>query len=320
MHLPIVGSVRIGLCGGSFGRRPALPGAPGPPFAPRRLCRSGLGQACAVAVALFLAGARNSAAGKPPSTWVAYYSDQAQLEEFRGRNLIVFDSDRHPSLAGFDARTTTLLGYLSLGEASSQRSYFPAVKEEGILAGENTNWPGSWFVDVRDRRWHARVVHQLVPQILAAGFHGVFLDTLDDAAELERRDPVANRGMIRAAAELVRSIRKANPAIPIMMNRGYELLPEVARDIDILLGESVYSTYDFDRRTYRLVAPDAYQAQLAHLKRARKLNRALRVCTLDYWDPLDRAGIRRIYRVERGNGFDPYVATIGLDRIVGEPR
>jgi hypothetical protein len=44
------------------------------------------------------------------------------------------------------------------------------------------------------------------------------------------------------------------------------------------------------------------------------------VFTLDYWNPEDAAGIRRIYRTERANGFHPYVATIKLDRIVREPR
>jgi hypothetical protein len=175
-------------------------------------------------------------------------------------------------------------------------------------------------VDVRDQRWRSRVIEQLVPGILARGFQGVFLDTLDNPVELERRDPKTYRGMAAAATNLIKALRQSFPSITIMMNRGYGLLPEVGGSIDIVLGESVYSTYDFERKTYRLVSTEDYREQVRLLKEARKRNPGLRVCSLDYWDPVDFKGIRRIYREERANGFEPYVATIGLDRIVEEPR
>jgi polysaccharide biosynthesis protein PelA len=252
--------------------------------------------------------------------WVAYYSDRAPSEEFRGYGLVVFDSDRHPPLARMAAHGQLLLGYLSLGEIDDQRAYFPAARQEGILIGRNPVWPGSYYVDVRDRRWRDRVIRQLVPAILAQGFQGVFLDTLDDPAELERRDPQAHRGMTAAAVELVRALRASFPSMTIMMNRGYELLPDVAPLIDIALGESVYTTYDFDRKAYRMVAAGEYREQVGLLQKAKRRNPAVRLYSLDYWDPADLEGIRRIYRAERSNGFEPYVATIGLDRIVKEPE
>jgi polysaccharide biosynthesis protein PelA len=252
--------------------------------------------------------------------WVVYYSDQAPVEDFRDYGLVVLDSDKHPPLGPLAAAGKTLLGYISLGEIEHQRADFQAVKAEGILAGENPRWPGAYYVDVRDERWRRRVIEQMVPRILASGFQGIFLDTLDSAVELERRDPDKYRGMTSAAAILVKSLRLAFPSTTIMMNRGYGLLPEVAPFIDILLGESVYTTYDSERRIYHLLAADEYHAQVRLLKDAKKSNPKLRICTLDYWDPTDLQGIRRIYRAQRANGFEPYVTTIGLDRILAEPR
>ena len=252
--------------------------------------------------------------------WVVYYSDQAQLEEFRDFGLVVLDSERHPALGPLAASGKTLLGYISLGEIEHQRADFQAVKSEGILAGENPRWPGAYYVDLRDERWQRRVIDQIAPRVIASGFGGLFLDTLDSAVELERRDPVAYRGMTAAAAGLVKALRAAFPSIVIMMNRGYGLLPGVAVSIDILLGESVYTTYDSERKLYKLLPVDEYRAQLRLLKDTKKSNPRLRICTLDYWDPGDLAGIRRIYREQRANGFEPYVATIGLDRILAEPR
>jgi len=105
-----------------------------------------------------------------------------------------------------------------------------------------------------------------------------------------------------------------------MVNRGYAIVPEIAGAIDILLGESVLTTFDPATKAYRRVSPTDVAWQLDALRRARSLNPALKIFTLDYWDPTDTDGVRRLYRDQRANGFVPYVATPMLDRLVEEPR
>ncbi len=126
--------------------------------------------------------------------------------------------------------------------------------------------------------------------------------------------------MQEAAARLVRTIRLHYPSIKLMMNRGYDLLPEVEQQIDIVLGESVFATYDFKSKKYGVMPREQYQEQVKILQSAKQRRPSLQVFTLDYWDPNDRPGILRIYREERANGFAPYVSTIKLDRIVQEPQ
>jgi polysaccharide biosynthesis protein PelA len=242
------------------------------------------------------------------SRWIVYYSDQVAAEELRDYSLLVFDSGRHPPLPPLAARKKILLGYLSLGEVNAQCPYFPSALQAGFLLGENPAWPGSRYVDVRDRRWRELVVGKLAPEILAQGFQGLFLDTLDDPAELERRDAAAYSGMTAASVELVQALRKAFPSIKIMMNRGYEILPQVGGVIDMELGESVYATYDFNRKVYQLAPAKEYQQQVRALQQAKRRNAALGIYSLDYWDPTDRTGIRRIYRQERANGLAPSVS------------
>jgi len=213
-----------------------------------------------------------------------------------------------------------LLGYVSVGEVESHRSFFTDVQAEGILLQENQNWKGSYFVDLRDKRWPKRMLEQIIPKVIGQGFNGLFLDTLDNAIELERIDAQKYAGMKSAAAALVRDIRSRYPALTIMMNRGYELLPEVERDIDMVLGESVFTSYDFNTCKYQRVPRDTYLSQVRILKEAQRRRPGLKVFTLDYWNPEDLAEIQRIYRIERSNGFNPYVATINLDRIIPEPK
>lgn len=250
--------------------------------------------------------------------WLAYYSDKAHSTAFTDYSLLVLDSKFHPQLRPLSDRGKTLLGYLSLGEVEEYRDYFGDVKAEGILLHENKHWKGSYYLDVRDTRWTKRVIESLIPAILRQGFDGLFLDTLDNPLELNRKHPKKYAAMTAAAARLVRTIRRHYPTIKIMMNRAYEILPLVERHIDIVLGESVYSDYDFENETYRLIPKDLYLWQVKVLNAAKKRQPNLQVFTLDYWDPTDLKGIAHIYMKQRANGFVPYVATIGLDRIIKE--
>ncbi len=252
--------------------------------------------------------------------WLAYYSDEASPKEFSAYTLLVLDSDYRPELAPLSEHGKTLLGYLSLGEAEQHRHYFGEVRSQGLLLDENPYWEGSHGIDIRDRSWTERVIYELIPALIHQGFDGVFLDTLDTPLHMERQDPKQYQGMTEAAVRLVRTIRKHYPRIKIMLNRAYEILPQVAGDIDIVLGESMYADYDFESKSYQRVPQPLYQQQLAYLKDAVRLNPALKVFTLDYWEPHDQEGIAAIYREQRANGFIPYVATVALDRIVPEPR
>ncbi|MGH6983330.1 MAG: endo alpha-1,4 polygalactosaminidase [Stellaceae bacterium] len=251
--------------------------------------------------------------------WAICYSDEEPPSAFAGYALVVLDSESHPPLAPLITAGQALLGYISLGEVNDSRPYFAAIKRQGLLIEANPNWPGSFFLDIRLPEWRRRVVEALIPPILAAGFRGLFLDTLDSPLYLEDRSPKTFAGMREAARALIAAIRRAYPHITLMMNRAYALLPNVEVEIDVALGESVRSDYDIASKTYRLVPDDLYRQQVNILRAAQWRRPRLRVFTLDYWDPADVTGLRKIYAAERANGFDPYVATVDLDRLVPEP-
>ncbi len=252
--------------------------------------------------------------------WLAYYSDEAAPGAFADYHLLVFDSESHPPISPLVDAGTTILGYISLGEVERYRSYFSTVHAEGILLDENPNWPGSYFVDLRSALWRDRVLDHLIPEILDSGFHGLFLDTLDNAAYLESTDAVRFRGMTSSSAKLVAEIRGRFPSIRIMMNRAYAILPEVADYIDMELAESCFTDFDFSSKQYRRVPDEEYQRQVQLLQGIRTRHPGLEIFTLDYWDPSDDEGIRTIYGEQESNGFNPYVATVELDRIVPRPE
>lgn len=253
------------------------------------------------------------------SRWAVYYAEAAPATTFFDYDLVVFDADAHPPLPPLLERGVQVLGYVSVGEVASYRRYFTAVREQGLLLHENPHWPGSFAVDLRDPRWTRRLVDEIVPAILQQGFHGIFIDTVDQPLHLEATSPSKFKGMRSGAVHLIRTLRQRYPGMVIMVNRGYQILPEIASSIDMALGESVRTTYDFTSKRYQRVSEADYQWQLRWMNKAKQAAPRLQLFTLDYWDPTDEAGIAEIYAFQRAQGFVPYVATIELDRLVPEP-
>ena len=254
------------------------------------------------------------------SPFVVYYGleNAPALRAFR---LAVLDAEAAESLLAHRGPRARLLGYASLGEVHRSRRHFAAAQADGLLLGPNPAWPEAEFVDLRSPRWTSLILDHVVPDILARGFDGLFLDTLDDAEHLEHQDPRRFSGMVAAAAALVRAMRRRVPGRPIMVNRAYAVLPRLVGAFDMLLGESVRARHvgESERDGYALTTEADYHWQRDRMWEARDRDPALRVFSLDYWDPEDRAGIARLYAEQRQNGFVPYVATRDLTRIIPPP-
>jgi uncharacterized protein (TIGR01370 family) len=271
-----------------------------------------------ISVLLLVAAARAYAAGE--DKFAVYYSDAAPVESFGPYQLVVFDAKHHPQIQPLLEHDKTVLGYVSLGEVKDTDSYFGDLKQKGLVLTENPNWKGSYYIDLRNPYWTKLVVEEIIPSILHSGFSGVFFDTLDSPLYLETTSPQKYKGMEDSAVNLIKAVRMHYPAMPVMVNRAYTILLRIAPLIDMEMGESVYTDYIFDKKKCGKVDAETNSQQLKWLNEAKQKNPKLKIYTLDYADPADTDTIQDVYKTERGNGFIPYVATVGLDKLVEEPK
>lgn len=237
----------------------------------------------------------------------------------RACRLLVLEPHHARPIAPLRGPGATLLGYVSFGEVERGRPYFAELDEAGALGAANPHWPDARTADLRHPAWRAAVVERIVPAVLALGYDGIFIDTMDNAEAMERQNPVANMGMMAAGATLIAAVRARFPAIRIMLNRGYAVLPAVARSIDQVLGEAMASRWNFASQRYELLSDADWRWQAERLRAGRAVNPALDLTTLDYWDPADPVQVAALYARERAAGFRPYVATLALDRLIPEP-
>jgi uncharacterized protein (TIGR01370 family) len=256
----------------------------------------------------------------PIKKWVIDYSRDNPSKEFKPYQLLVLDNTSHINLNLFKRKHKILLGYISLGEVENIRSYYDQSKKDGYILDENKNWPGSFYVDVRNPKWTKLVISKVIPSILSQGFDGIFIDTIDNPEYLETSNPKKYKNMQLAAINLLIMIRMNFPHIKIMINRGYSLLPDVAKYIDYVLAESLMTDIRFKDKSYKKRPEKVYLATIKKLRELQDINPKLLLFSLDYWNPKDTEEIKAIYKTERENGFIPYVSTINLNKIYTEPK
>ena len=247
-----------------------------------------------------------------------YYGAQPPLADLQAFDIAVVEPDfvpdprRHARTAADGAHQ--LYAYVSLGEVHPTRSYYASLPA-GSLRGSNAAW-GSRVIDQTAPGWQAFFLDTVIAPLWQRGWRGFFLDTLDSYQLFAATDD-ARRAQQEAMVAILREFKRRYPEGKLILNRGFELLPQVAPLISAVAAESLYQGYDAAANAYRPV-PQVDRAWLAaRLTEARDQYR-LPVIAIDYVDPavpgareLARATAARI----RADGFIPWVADGALSSL-----
>lgn len=240
-------------------------------------------------------------------SWAAYYGEAMPEGGLNGFDVLVLDADRHPDFTQAQRQGSKVLAYISIAEIGAYRAYhnrFTTLPNNSL--GIEPRW-GSSLVDVRNPEWQRYIADVLIPGVLAQGFDGIFLDTLDTALELERKNPALFAGSRAAAINLVQTTRNTMPAAKLLMvNRGFDILPQTAPYIDILLAESIL--VDARTKPYRLFPPSQHMATVEQIQYVKKNYSSLAVFSLDYLESPDKTLEQTIVCTQRTHGFVAYVA------------
>lgn len=170
---------------------------------------------------------------------------------------------RSADLQALRSGGTQVLGYLSVGEDHPHGDYPCTPGCAAYHLEVNPEW-GSVLVDARNPAWWAELLRRGAAQLKHTD--GLLLDTLDSAAP-------------EATLALVQTLRTAFPKAALLANRGFGMLPGLARLVDGVLFEGfstthtpVYTGLDKQSRTYTAHWLGELRAQ------------GLSVCALDYAD------------------------------------
>jgi uncharacterized protein (TIGR01370 family) len=230
----------------------------------------------------------------------------------RHTELVVLSDDSRIRLGDIPPGTLRL-AYLSVGEADRQKTYWRAIRDRPFLIEPNPSWPGTLRVDIRDREWQRLLLDQEIPRLLARGFQGLMLDTIDTAPYLETKDPARFAGSREALRSWVSKLRRRYPEMILLAN-GTEALVDVAPFVDGYIVEGVFATYDLGRRSYRPTTEAERSWKLAQIDRARAIAHRP-VFTVEYAPAGDVALAQWATRASADRGFHPFVTVRELNSL-----
>jgi len=227
--------------------------------------------------------------------------------------MVILDPDSHPPIERVKDRII-LIAYVSLGEAAEYRAFWPRIKDRPWVLEENPRWKGARSVDMRSDEWQRLIIDEVIPGIVAQGFRGIMMDTLDTASMLEERSPKDFEGCRAAMVRLVRAIHEKHPSLLLLSNNGFSILEEIAPIISGIVVEDITTMIDFKDGGYRDVPEEERSAKLEVIRRVEEAH-ALPVFAIDYASQKDRSSVKRCVRELKNLRFKPYVAEKDLDRI-----
>lgn len=201
--------------------------------------------------------------------------------------------------------------YVSIGEVHPSRPYYSAMPP-AWLHGANDVWQ-STIVDQASKGWPEFVVNRIVAPLWREGYRGFFLDTLDSYQLVATTEP-ARAAQQAGLVAVIRAIHTRFPGAYLILNRGFELLPDVHDIVDAVAFESLYHGWDQKAQRYVDVPAADRDWLLAQANTARtRFN--LPVISIDYCDPNDKACAADAVARIRALGIVPYVGDGGLQTV-----
>lgn len=255
--------------------------------------------------------ARASLAAPGPSV-AFFYGSSLPVSELAQFSQVVVDPDVAPlkEVERLRQLGATPLAYVSVGEIDPKRAWSRGVPTAWRL-GDNRAWKTA-IVDPRQAGWRDRVVAE-VARLRQVGYRGFFLDTLDSYTAAVK-DPQQQRACAHALAQLIHAIVARVPDAKLLINRGFELLPEVAHEVAGVAAESLFAGWDPARQRFEPVSTADRQWLLAELRRAHE-QFGLPVVVIDYLPASARAEARAIARNIAALDFTPFVTVPTLDAV-----
>ena len=236
----------------------------------------------------------------------ACYYGPAESDRLANYDLVIVQPEHYApdQVALLRSRGVVVIAYLSIGYEPA-----PGLGVNWHIANPDDGMPlhdprwDTLYVDCRSPAWQTHVLQQRIPEILARGVQGLFLDNLD----VQETHPQTRPGVI----DLVRRIRRGYPDLALIANRGFSALDSLTAQVDAALFEAFTTYHDGERYS---AWPDADLAWTeAQVKRLRGLRPDWPILALDYAAPHDRALRARAEERARAHGLFWFASTWALD-------
>jgi polysaccharide biosynthesis protein PelA len=204
-----------------------------------------------------------------------------------------------------------VFAYVSVGEAEPWRASSSALHPDWLV-GKNQAWKTP-IVDLTQRGWQDYVLEQRMAPLWRQGYRGFFLDTLD-SYKLAVTGAEAIQAQETSLIALIEAVQTRFPGVKLLANRGFDIMPKVAKWLTGVVAESLYASWDPIAKVFKDVSPADRSWLLDRLHDVQNRYHCP-VIVIDYVDPKQPARAGEVARRIAADGFVPWVTTPLLDTI-----
>lgn len=237
-----------------------------------------------------------------------YYGDDVPRELLAAYDQVVVEPSHVPDVAALSGHGAALVAYLSVGEVGGANI---ARIDPTWTMGQNAAW-SSRVMDLTQPGYRKFVLEQY-EQLWRAGYHRFFLDTLD-SYELATTDVAQRKQQSDALCVLIRAFVERHPDVVLVLNRGFGLLPAIAKYVHEIVIESLFDGWDAANQRYVRVS-ESDRAWLTARMTEVQARYHLPITVIDYRPPAQREQARDTARRIAQLGYKPWVCNHQLDDI-----
>lgn len=250
-----------------------------------------------------------------------YYGSNLPGSELSQFDQVVVQADQaeREQVALLTRRGTTVFAYISLSEVSPDAA---AQLDAALRLGSNPSWQ-TVIMDAAKPGWRRQLIDKGFQPLWDRGFRAFFLDNLD-SYQRAVQTPAQRAAQEQGLGQIIKEVHDRFPGVKLLFNRGFELLPAVGQLATGLVVESLFRSYNPDKKTYGEVSePD--RAWLLDKLRTARDRYHLPITAVDYVPKAQRELARSTARRIAALGMTPFVSdhdllTIGVGTVEVVPR
>jgi uncharacterized protein (TIGR01370 family) len=252
-----------------------------------------------------------------------YYANNPPVEMLSQFERVIVEADNIEAdeLTQIRKQGSNVFAYASIGEVSATRSWYGQIKKEWIL-GKNVAWDSD-VMDLSNPEWQEFLISTVITPLWDKGYRGLFLDTLD-SFKLFAVSEEKNANKTTELQNFLKRVKKQYPELKLIANRGFEIIPHIAKQLDAVAAESLYASWDNVHKKYTKTSPKNQKWLLKQLVSIKK-NYGLDIIIIDYVPPKQRQYAHEISKKIQDQGFIPWVSTpelnyLGVSSITIKPN
>lgn len=239
------------------------------------------------------------------------YNKHVPALKLCGYDLVVVDPASNFNPIEYCTSISKPLAYVSLGEVALDAPYAKDISSNWVI-GKNVAWNNNMIMDQTQKGWQDYFLNQMIDPLWNKGYRGFFLDTLDSFF-LTTKDPQLQQKQIDGMANLIQQIKIRHPEATVILNRGFQLLPQVHNQVDEVVIESLYNAWNQAKHIYENTSAADQKMLWDQINKIRQLQ--LPIIIIDYLPPAQQNKAQGLADALAKQGFIPWITDSTLQEL-----